>query len=94
MKYICIYIRNKKINMKICYTIKIDFDNPCENEQLCKPPRRGGGKKLSHYGDLEYIDNNDTMSRNNVENVCLESGLGLLTGINKFIILRHFYYLA
>jgi hypothetical protein len=46
------------------------------------------------YGDLEYIDNNDTMSRNNVENVCLESGLGLLTEINKFIILRHFYYLT
>lgn len=64
MKYICIYIRNKKINMKICYTIKIDFDNPCENEQLCKPPRRGGGKKLSHYGDLEYIDNNDIQNIN------------------------------
>jgi hypothetical protein len=33
--------------MKICYTTKFDFNNPCENEQLCKPPRRGG-KKLCH----------------------------------------------
>ena len=50
--------------MKICYTRKFDFNNPCENEQLRKPPRRGGGKKLSHYGDLEYIDNNDIQNIN------------------------------
>ena len=50
--------------MKILYTNKFNFNNTCENEQLMKAPRRGGGKKLSQYGDLEYIDNNDIQNIN------------------------------